>query len=357
MPSIHRLAKRSLLGALRLCGAFPICERLSASGLTILCYHGIALRDEHRWKPKLFMRPEVFASRMDWLHRNGYRALALDEAMALLTRGRLPRRSVVITFDDGWFGCLDGAFAKLADLGWPAMLYVTTYYAAIERPVFNVAVDYLLWKHRTEALDLALLEHGLSGRIALAGPAARSAAAERISAVGDCELGPDERTRLLYRLATALGDDPVELFERRRLCGLLTGAELDQVRRMGIDVQLHTHRHRFPLDDEAAIRREIADNRSALGDTQARLAHLCYPSGVYHAKAYPVLRGLGIRTATTTEPGLNFPSGEPLALSRFLDSDDLEPIEFHGEMAGVGEVMRQFRAGVPPWSARSPLHW
>jgi peptidoglycan/xylan/chitin deacetylase (PgdA/CDA1 family) len=35
----------------------------------------------------------------------------------------------VLTFDDGWFGCLDGAFVKLKALGWPATLYVTTYYS------------------------------------------------------------------------------------------------------------------------------------------------------------------------------------------------------------------------------------
>ena len=108
--------KRSAFRALRAMGAYSLAERLSSHGLKILCYHGISVVDEHGFKPGLFMRNEIFAARMDWLASNGYQVLALGDAVERLNLGTLPRRAVVITFDDGWVGCLDGAFRKLVSV-------------------------------------------------------------------------------------------------------------------------------------------------------------------------------------------------------------------------------------------------
>ena len=128
--------------------------------------------------------------------------------------------------------------------------------------VFNVAVEYLLWRAGDRVLDLRELEVGLEGRADLARLSERARAAEEICVLGDNHLDLNQRVELLYRLARHFGLDPVDLFERQRICGLLNGDELAQAARMGIDLQLHTHRHRFPQDD-ASIRKEIQDNRAA----------------------------------------------------------------------------------------------
>src|SRR5438445_77236 len=60
--------------------------------LLILGYHGISLRDEHEWRPGLFMPPEEFAERMNGIARMGCTGLSLDEAVNRLQSGTLPAR-------------------------------------------------------------------------------------------------------------------------------------------------------------------------------------------------------------------------------------------------------------------------
>lgn len=342
--SLYREAKRATLRCVRACGGFQICDRLVGHGLHILCYHGISLLDEECFDPALFMTAELFAARMDWLANNGFRPLPLAEAVTRLKERTLPARTVVLTFDDGWFGCLDGAFAKLKALGWPATLYVTTYYSQHRDPVFNVAVRYLLWKSTMKVLDLTTVHEGLQGSTDLSDAAAREQTAHRVIEFAISQLTRDQRRHLLYALAQRLDIDPVELFERRRVMTVLSLDEIRQCASQGVSIQLHTHRHRFPLDDDAALRRELSDNRAVLeshGFTD--LVHFCYPSGVYNRRVLPVLRAANIETATTADPGVNFPDTDPLLLSRFLDSTNIGEIEFAAEMRGVGEILRAFR--------------
>ena len=187
----------------------------------------------------------------------------------------------MLTFDDGWFGCLDGAFVKLKALGWPATLYVTTYYSEHKDPVFNVAVRYLLWKSTLKVLDLAMVHEGLQGLIHLSDAADRERTAYKVIEFALSQLTRDERRHLLDALAQRVDIDPVYLFERRRVMTLL---DLDEIRlsaSQGVSIQLHTHRHRFPLDDDPALRGELSDDRSVLesyGVTGP--VHFCDPSGV-----------------------------------------------------------------------------
>jgi len=93
---------------------------------TILTYHHIAppppLGDEHRG---LFVSPESFAAQMAYLDRRGYRLVTLDEVRAdLLGSERLPRRSVAITFDDGWADNCSNALPVLRRYGFPATVFL-----------------------------------------------------------------------------------------------------------------------------------------------------------------------------------------------------------------------------------------
>lgn len=336
--------KTSALQIMRHTGVFWACQRLTERGLPILCYHGISRDDEHQFRKKLFMSPALFAQRMHWLKSRRYKVLTLDEAVDSLENGRLPSKCVVITFDDGWYGCLEGAFDLLDSLNFPSTLYVTTYYSQQETPVFNLAVNYLLWKTPQAALALADLGHGLTGRVQVANPQERSAAATQIVQVGE-QLDSSQRNALLYRLAECVGLNPADLFENKKVCVLLNTQELQQAATLGVDLQLHTHRHRLPLNDDAAVAQEIHDNRQVLrAITQRELKHLCYPSGVFSPAVFAALRKNGVTTATTTNPGLNYAGVELLELNRFLDGEDVAHIELHAELAGVGQMLRRLRS-------------
>jgi len=352
--NLQRAVKRAVLTGLRRSGGFAACRALTRRGLRILCYHGISLADEHVFNGQLFMRPALFRARMRRLVDSGFTVLPLGPAIEALREGRLPDRAVVLTFDDGWYGIYRHALPVLAELRLPATLYVTTYYVERRTPVFNVAVHYLFWAARVAYLDVSLLSVGLTGRYDLSDPAQRRAAAQAVEAHGDERLSSSERQTLLLALARHLGVDPALLGEQR-VCGLMSPDEVAAAAAAGVDIQLHTHRHTLPSGQHAAFIREIADNRASLGRmTPAPLIHLCYPSGVYHPRSWPWLEELGIETATTTRPGLNYRDGKRFELFRFLDGEHIGEIEFDAEMAGALEISRRLRGTVKRIPGRPP---
>jgi peptidoglycan/xylan/chitin deacetylase (PgdA/CDA1 family) len=69
------------------------------------------------------LRLEEFGAQMAFLHREGYRTLLLDE---LLSRGQVPERAVVLTFDDGHASNLSLALPVLQRYGFRAHFFITT---------------------------------------------------------------------------------------------------------------------------------------------------------------------------------------------------------------------------------------
>jgi peptidoglycan/xylan/chitin deacetylase (PgdA/CDA1 family) len=66
---------------------------------------------------------------MRYLHTEGYRVVSLQAFVEFNDlRRQLPRRSVVLTFDDGYRSFLQHAFPILKELGFTATLFVYTDY-------------------------------------------------------------------------------------------------------------------------------------------------------------------------------------------------------------------------------------
>jgi len=98
-----RTMKLSALRLLKNSGAFARVRdsRWRRQRLLILCYHGVSLEDEHEWRSKLYIPPEILRERFETLRQGGYQVLPLGEAVERLYKNDLPPRSVVLTFDDG----------------------------------------------------------------------------------------------------------------------------------------------------------------------------------------------------------------------------------------------------------------
>src|SRR5579884_1595252 len=150
------------IGALKLAeaaglGSLVLQSRWRRERLLILCYHGIALDDEDRWSPGLYM-PPALRRRMELVRRSGCAVLPLDEAITRLRAGTLPPGAVSLTFDDGAYDFYAAAWPILREFGFPVTVYLTTYYSEYNRPVFDTMCSYLLWKGRGR--DLAMPELG-----------------------------------------------------------------------------------------------------------------------------------------------------------------------------------------------------
>ena len=158
------------------------------------------------------------------------------------------------------------------------------------------------------------------------------------------KLSAEEKDAFAASLAAHLQVDYQGLIEQRTMHNL-TADEVGKLADGGVDVQLHTHRHRTPLDRQLFLR-EIEDNRKSIREMSGRNpTHFCYPSGVYDLKFLPWLREAGVISATTCESGFASRSSNQLLLPRFLDNATLSPIEFESWLTGVSAALPQRRVG------------
>ena len=327
-----RTAKQSFL---RHSNSWGLYRRVAASSwrrkrLLILCYHSFSLEDEHLWRPVTFEPLSFLEERLLSLSKSGASVLSFAEAVERLYAGDLPPVSICLTFDDGTYDFYKSVLPILKKYGYPATLYLSTYYCEARRPVFPLMCSYLLWKARNRVLpaDRSL---GIERDIDLKNAGNREWGHRQMLSVTDSKA----EAEVAQRLAARLEIDYTALLNKRIL-QLMTPEETAEVARAGIDVQLHTHRHRTPQDHDLFIR-EIRDNRARLERmTGAPAVHFCYPSGVWHREFLPWLNEERVATATTCEPGLASTDSEKLLLPRLLDMSAMPSIEFEGWLAGVG---------------------
>ena len=338
--------KRAALSLLKMSGGFSLIQHSSwrRGRLLILAYHGVALADEHLWNPNLYMAPNYFRARLQLIKAAGCTVLPLAEALRRLYAGDLPEKSVALTFDDGCYDFYRQTYPILSEFNFPTTLYLTTFYSHFNRPVFDVICPYLLWKGRGYELNLDELI-GAGGTLSLAADNARDAAWHTLYEFARAHrLSAEEKDDLAARLAARLHVDYGRLLHERIL-HIMTPQEVSQLAAEGVDVQLHTHRHRTPMERRLFMR-EIEDNRHSIqAMTGLSPTHFCYPSGVYDDAFFAWLKESGVESATTCNPDIARRMTNPLLLPRLVDTSYLSSVEFEGWLTGVAALLPQRARG------------
>ncbi len=335
---IRRICFRVGLKVIQLCGLFRIARLITGHGLRIICYHGFSLAEEYKYRRTLFIKENLFRRRMEYLRHEKYPILPLSEAINALSQGLLPPCATVITMDDGWRGVHTLALPIIKKLRIPVTVYVATYYVENPIPVYTVTSSYLFWLTTERRV---VLPRGL-GIFDL--PSHAEEAEELVQEFGR-QLTPSDQLEFLRELAQSLKVS-FDLIEKQRLFRLMDESQLQELAAAGVDIQLHSHSHRWPLHDRGAVASEIAVNRKFLERVAlAPLEHFCYPSGIYGVHQGEWLAALGLKSATTIEPGLNYLDTSPFALRRIVDGGRVSDIEFAAEMTGFMEVVRWYRQG------------
>ena len=339
------MRRKLILGFYRLCkgiGLFGLARRLTGSHLRVLCYHGFVLDDEDRFRESLFVSREFFERRMRYLADRGFRVFSLNEALDRLRSGTLPPNSVTITIDDGFHSVHALAREVLQQHGFPSTLYLTSYYFRKGTPIFQLVVDYMCWKSKKGTVDLSGLgvpELESETKLDFT-PDLRRRVSEVVYAHGTARLDEEGRVALSQRLGTCLDVDYGRI-ARSRILSLISPDELKDLETSGMAIELHTHRHRFPINREAALA-ELEDNRAAVEPLLGReMTHFCYPSGKWSEAHLPILKAGGVASATTCESGLVHAGSNLLALPRILDDNRVSQIEFEAELTGFTEVCRR----------------
>lgn len=333
--------KLAALRTLRALGVLALCRRLTRHRLRVLTYHGFELVDEAAFRPAMYVKRETFKRRLQLIQRMGFRVVTLDAAIEQMQRGELEPDQLVITSDDGWASFALLAQPELQRHGFPSTLYVTSYYVQHPSPVFTMVVQYLFWKASSEEIDFQGVPWAPDGTILRGDAAALEQAMWGAILYGERDCDQPQRDALCADLGRRLGVPYQEIVTSRRF-HLMTPQELRQAQTTNIAIELHTHRHRFPRDNEAACRQEIEDNRQALHEWIGRRPdHFCYPSGDWGHRQVPWLEEMGVKSATTCDPGLNSSRSSPHALQRILDSEDMHELEFEAALSGFNDLLRR----------------
>jgi len=103
----------------------------------VLCYHKFSRTEADQ----VTVTGSVFEEQMRFLKEQGFRVITLDELFDFFDFNRqIPRKSVVITIDDGWRSTYEIAYPILRKYGYPATLFVYT--------------DMIVGSHSTLSYDL-----------------------------------------------------------------------------------------------------------------------------------------------------------------------------------------------------------
>jgi len=106
---------------------------VEASGyqiVPILCYHNLGQQS----KGRLLLGASQFEQQMRYLKAQGYRVISLSDFIEWMQLKRqIPKRAVVLTFDDGYRAFREYAYPVLKELGFTATLFVYTDYVGAGR--------------------------------------------------------------------------------------------------------------------------------------------------------------------------------------------------------------------------------
>jgi peptidoglycan/xylan/chitin deacetylase (PgdA/CDA1 family) len=319
----------------RLKQAVRSLQKRFTTSAVILHYHRVA---DLSGDPFLLnVMPHLFEEHLKVVKTLG-EPVSLTKLTDALRRGELPRRAIVVTFDDGYADNLHHAKPLLERHGVPATVFVATGAVESQREFW--------W----DELERLVLEPGeLPSRLQL----------NVNGSVQQWELGPfavytedDRRRHCAWTLATQSNPSSRhrvlrELYERiyplndtekwRVLDELallsslgrntrpthrpMRGDEIIELARDGlIDIGAHTQTH-TPLTSllVAGQRQEIEGSKIRLEQILSRpIKHFAYPHGLFTAETVEVLRQVGITAACTTLPGPVRRKSNLLRLPRML---------------------------------------
>ena len=134
---------RAFLGIFSFIFFVNLC--VAANGIdshgVILVYHHVSTNTP----PSTSISPEDFRKHLDYLQKNDFNVIPLNEMLETLKAGgQLPDKAVAITFDDGYISIYDTAFPMLKTYGFPFTLFLST------GPIDRQQQNFISWEQINE---------------------------------------------------------------------------------------------------------------------------------------------------------------------------------------------------------------
>ena len=302
--------------------------------LLVLCYHGVSQHDEHEWSD-LYISPQLLAERLAHLEQLKATVLPFEQAVENLYSGNLPPLAISLTFDDGVCDFSRKALPLLAAAKMHSTLYLTTYYARKDMPVFSPFVSYVLWKGRGRSVLLPGVKTTETIPDRVTDPQFERIHAGLQHYAAEMRMTTDDKNEFARQISISVGADFDDLC-KRRILHLMNPEEVRALDPSLVSVQLHTHRHRTPRSYEELVDeldRNAAEIASMTGRHDA-MTQFCYPDGIASRDLIEWLRAYNVTLATTCLPGYTTTSTPRLEIPRYVDTMDVSPDTFEAWVKG-----------------------
>ena len=299
------LAAMSLTGGMAMARAFA---RLRTPKLLLLAYHRVLdAHPEESW-PYDIELVSASVEQFDWQLRyvkEHYDPVTFRDVISAMDGGpKLPRRPVIITFDDGFNDNFEHAFPLLRGHGMPATFFISTDYIDTTRTFWFDRVAALMLVMPPRSLSIPELQQPL--------PAADDLATRRAAAATLLEVlkaVPDSRrVEILEQADREWGgrlDDA-----RARLSRPMTWEQIRAMQAGGMEFGSHTHTH--PILSRLTptqLDHELTESRRIIEKELGRSCQvISYPVGMGEAVDGAVSQAAlkaGYRLGCTYETGSN----------------------------------------------------
>jgi peptidoglycan/xylan/chitin deacetylase (PgdA/CDA1 family) len=318
---------------LKFVGLFSLFRWVNRQKTIILVYHGITAESSFLGlfnHAGLHVNIDKFVEQMQHV-RGKYNVISLTEFLsANRNRSRLPRYSVVLTFDDGYENNYTQAFPILSRWRLPATIFLATHY---------IGRNDLFWSDRLELLfssDECLSR--ILPRVTQLRPENNSPKALLQSLIVLCKsIADDQKVRLIEELENACAS--VEL-PRPPDYRCLTWDQIREMCASGlIDIGSHTHNH-------VIMTRVTPDQACEQAATSKRVLHeaggistslFSYPNGQYSDidhDTHATLASQGFSCGLLSVEGLNGAQSSPFALKRIGIDANTSIVEFEARITG-----------------------
>jgi glycosyltransferase involved in cell wall biosynthesis/peptidoglycan/xylan/chitin deacetylase (PgdA/CDA1 family) len=314
----------------------------------ILMYHRVAEVSTDPWS--LCVTPQHFAEHLEILKKH-FRPIQLQQLIKALLNGKVPRRSVVVTFDDGYADNLHNARPLLECHNVPATVFLSTGYIGQGREFWWDELDRLLLQPGKLPETLRLCINGSYHQWSLGESAHYDEDAFWRHRSWRALEDPPGSRHLIYRSLWQLLQ-PLPESERRKILNellawasakpegrpayrILTQQEVVALVRGGlVEVGAHTVTHPVLSTLPTALQRdEIQQSKTSLEKILGRpITSFAYPYGDYTAETVPNVREAGFACACSTLPGVVEQDTERFQLPR-VQIEDWDGQEFSRKLS------------------------
>ena len=315
-----------------------VLRLFSANGsAAIVMYHSV-MEDPDQHADSLggiIHSQSQFRAQMELLARD-YHPISLDEVVKKLNAGEsLPRRSVVITFDDGYTDNYEVAMPILNNFGIPAIFYVTV------DCVENRKLPWpsrLRFAFRTTKLPNWADTHGKAWD--LSSPQSREKAF-LFASDECCQLSGIAQEQFVANVESQLEARAPDEWGSL----MMTYEQASGLVRNGHIVGSHTMTHpNMAHINEGDAETELAESKRRLeGELKMPVSHFSYPCPAltphWNEKTVDQSRAVGYCSAVTTNGGVVRTGDNPLALKRIRPTKTAAGLHWNMECAFAGRVV------------------